>query len=131
MKFEADGIPVDKLPKPTGWRILIAPIIIEEVSKGGIALPAIVTEAREYFRTVAKVVAMGPECYTHPKFTGGRGLDEHQHAPWCKVGDIIQYHSFTGIEVSVTWGGETAKLRYINDENVISVFDDQTILINS
>ena len=40
MKFVAENVPADILPKPAGFRLLLAPVVIEDVSKGGIVIPA-------------------------------------------------------------------------------------------
>ena len=128
MNFEADSIPVALLPKPAGWRIMIAPVKIEETSKGGIVLTSESQKTLEYFRNIAKVVALGEGCYKHPKFQGGIGLEQREPAPWCKVGDIIHYSSYTGADIVINHEGELSRLKFINDDEVISVIDDLSIL---
>ena len=124
MRFEADNVPIEKLPRPAGWRILIAPVKIEEQSKGGIVLIDDSVKTQEYFRNIAKVVNMGHLCYTDPKFQGGIGLDKATPKPWCKIGDVIKYNSYTGQEVVINHDGEVNKLRVINDDEVICVIND-------
>ena len=58
----------DQLPAPTGWRILVEPIDIEETTAGGIVLAKESVQKREYNRYVGKVISMGPDCYNHEKF---------------------------------------------------------------
>jgi len=128
LNFEAQNIPVEKLPKPAGWRILIAPVKINDKSAGGIALLNESVKTLEYFRNIAKVVAMGDECYFHTKFQGGIPLDQHTPKPWCKIGDIIQYSSYTGAEITIHDKGELSKLKIINDDEVIAVIDDLSVL---
>lgn len=128
LEFEAEKIPVEKLPKPAGWRILIAPVKINEMSSGGIALLNESVKTLEYFRNIAKVVAIGDECYSHPKFQGGIPLEQKTPKPWCRVGDVIQYSSYTGAEITIQHEGELSKLRFINDDEVISVIDDLSVL---
>lgn len=128
MQFEADSIPAEKLPKPAGWRILIAPVKISDTSKGGIVIIDESVKTLEYFRNVAKVVAMGEGCYQHPKFQGGISLEQHSPKPWCKVGDVIQYSSYTGADIVIQHEGEQSKLKFINDDEVISVVDDLSVL---
>lgn len=125
--FEAENIPAEKLPKPAGWRLLIAPVKINETSTGGIVLVDRSIEELEYFRNIAKVVAVGDECYTHPKFQGGVPLDQRTPTPWCKVGDIISYSSYTGAEMTINHDGIKSKLRVINDDEVVTTIHDMSI----
>lgn len=128
MRFEAENVPFEKLPKPAGWRILLAPVKIEEQTKGGIVIIDESKKTAEYFRNVAKVVAMGSECYKDPKFQGGIPLEKATPRPWCKVGDVIQYNSYTGQDIIIKHEGEECKLRFINDDEVISVIDDLSVM---
>ena len=128
LTFEADSFPIEKLPKPAGWRLLIAPVKINDTSKGGIVLIDESIKVAEYFRDIAKVLAVGPGCYEHPKFQGGIPLDQKQPVPWCKVGDVIHYSSYTGKDITVKHDGETAKLKAINDDEVVAVIDDLSVL---
>jgi len=126
--FEADGIPLDKLPKPAGWRLLIAPIKIEEKTQGGIVLTGESQKTLEYFRDVGKIVAMGDECYKHPKFQGGIPLELREPKPWCKIDDVVQYSSYTGQVVVVQHEGKTYKLKVINDDEIATVINDLSVL---
>ncbi len=128
LQFEADGVPVEKLPKPAGWRLLLAPVKIQQKSSGGIILTDVTKETEEYFRDKAKVVAVGEECYRHPKFQGGIPLDVRTPKPWAKVGDIVQYSSYTGLGIAIQHNGEVHKLRFINDDEVVAVIDDLSVL---
>jgi len=128
IRFEAEDIPAASLPKPTGWRLLIAPVKIEEVTKGGIALIADSVKSQEYFRNVAKVIAMGDECYKHPKFNGGISIESRQPRPWCSVGDVIQYSAYTGVDTVFKFDGKEHKLKIINDDEVACVIPDLSIL---
>ena len=128
MNFEADNVPAELLPKPVGWRILIAPIKIEELSTGGIALPGGVVKNQEFFRNIAKVIAMGSECYKHPKFQGGISLDKCLPTRWSEVGDIIQYSSYTGADIFIQYENVLSKLKVINDDEVVCKISDLSTL---
>jgi len=128
MNFEAENVPLEKLPKPAGWRLLLAPVKINEISKGGIVIVDESRKTAEYFRNIAKVVAMGAECYQHPKFQGGIGLEKATPKPWCKVGDVVQYSSYTGADMVIQHEGTECKLRFINDDEVISVIEDLSVM---
>ena len=128
MKFEADDVPAELLPQPVGWRILVAPVKIEEMTTGGIALPGGVVRNQEFFRNIAKVIGMGAECYQHPKFQGGIPLEKCQPAQWCEVGDIIQYSSYTGADIFIQHENVLSKLKVINDDEVICKISDLSTL---
>jgi co-chaperonin GroES (HSP10) len=132
LRFEAEGVPVEKLPIPVGWRVLIAPIKIEEMSAGGIALVNESIKSEEYFRNVGKVLAVGPAAYSHEKFMNAVLIDgdvkKIRCEPWCKVDDVIGYHSFNGVNRVLKIGDETHTIRYINDDEVIELITDVSVL---
>jgi co-chaperonin GroES (HSP10) len=108
------------LPRPAGWRILIKPIRVQQRTAGGIELPVETQESMGYLRTVGQVIAMGPDCYAHPKFCGA--------VPWCQIGDWVRYHQHTGQKELVRGdNGEPIELRYINDDEVLGVASDPGI----
>jgi len=106
-------------PIPTGWRILIEPIKIEEKTTGGIVLPTAAVEAKEHLRYIGRVVAMGPLCYKHAKFMGG----DSDRVYWCAVGDMVAYGAYAGQEIKVRNknGSEYVSLKLINDDEVLAV----------
>lgn len=114
MNFLYDEDLPENLPEPAGWKILVRPIRVRAKTEGGIELPASSQEAQSYLRTVGQVIAMGPGCYSHPKFTGA--------APWCKVGDWIRYRQHTGHKdlIKTEKGRPPAEFIYINDDEVIA-----------
>ena len=52
-----------KLPKPTGWRLLVLPFKMKEKTKGGIVLAETTLERQQVASQVGLVMAMGPDCY--------------------------------------------------------------------
>ena len=62
----------EKLPKPTGWRILILPYLGAEKSKGGIILTDQAREREQLATVCGYVLATGPDAYADPgKFPKG------------------------------------------------------------
>lgn len=122
--FETDTIPLEKLPKPAGWRILISPVTIKDTTSGGILLVEDTVKHAEYFRNVGKVVAIGDEAYKHPKFTGGIPIDVREPRPWCKVGDVVQYSSYVGMDIKIMHDGKEVKIKVCNDDEVIAIVND-------
>ena len=53
-----------KLPKPTGWRMLVLPFRMDEKTKGGILLGNETIDRQQVASQCGNVLAMGPQCYT-------------------------------------------------------------------
>ena len=117
----ADWRGVD-LPVPALWRLLIEPIRVEEVTKGGIVLAPETQRAKEYLRYVGKVLAIGDGAYQHGKFDGCR--------PDLHVGDWVVYQTYSGFDVRVLDAGGTPRtLRFINDDEVMAIAPDPHALL--
>ena len=102
----------DRLPVPTGYRILILPHEPKATTKGGIMLAKQTLEKERIAAIVGLVVSVGPSAYADKeKFPDG---------PWCKEGDWIIITKYAGSRIKID-GGE---LRIINDDEVLAVVDD-------
>lgn len=112
LKFEAEDVPLDTLPDPVGYRILIAPVLINEMTEGGIVLPDSAKRLMEHYRTVGKVLKLGATCYQHEKFDG---------IAWCKPGDIVQFKEFEGHNTLIAYGDMVYTLKYLNDDAIFGV----------
>ena len=64
-----------KLPKPTGWRMLVLPFKMKEKTKGGVHLAESTLERQQVASQVGLVMAMGPQCYADK--------DRFPEGPWC------------------------------------------------
>lgn len=109
-------LPVEKvsdaiLPKPTGYKILIA-IPKKEAKIGSIHLPEQFRKAEETASIYGMVVALGPDTY--------RDLDKYPSGPWCQEGDWVVFRSYSGTRMVV----EGVEYRLINDDTVEAVVDD-------
>ena len=103
---------LERLPQPTGYRILIIPYYPSEKTKGGIIVPDAVRE-RESFATVsAYVVKLGPDAYKDAqKFPSGSYANEKD---WVLIG------RYSGNRFKV----EGLEVRVINDDNIIATILD-------
>ena len=54
---------IERLPQPTGWRILILPYMGQAKTKGGIILPEEAREREHYATVCAYVLKVGPDAY--------------------------------------------------------------------
>ena len=82
-----------KLPKPTGWRLLVLPFKMKETTKGGL------------------VLAMGPDCY--------KDKERYPDGPWCKEKDWDMFARYAGSRIKID-GGE---MRLLNDDEVLATID--------
>ena len=67
---------LERLPDPTGWRMLVLPFRMNEKSKGGVLFANETVDKQQVASQCGNVLAMGPDCY--------KDKDRFQE-PWCKV----------------------------------------------
>ena len=100
-----------KLPKPTGWRMVVLPFKMAEKSKAGLFFAKDTIERQQVASTCGLVLAMGPHCYDKEKFPEG---------PWCKKGDWVIFARYAGSRIQID-GGE---VRLLNDDEVLAKIDN-------
>ena len=104
----------ERVPQPTGWRILVMPYTGKEKTDSGIYIPDNARDRESRATVVGYVVKVGPLAYKDPdKF----GPDS---APWCKEGDWVCIGRYAGSRFNIE-GGE---VRIINDDEVIATIVD-------
>jgi chaperonin GroES len=103
---------IEKLPAPTGYRLLILPFSQKKMTKGGIMLAEATLEKERLATNVGFVVAIGPDAYKDPnKFPNGA---------WCQERDWIIFGRYAGARIKID-GGD---LRLLNDDEVLAVIDN-------
>ena len=100
-----------KLPKPTGWRLLVLPFKMKEKTKGGLVLADTTLEKQQVASQVGLVMAMGPDCY--------KDKERYPDGPWCKVKDWVMFARYAGSRIKID-GGE---MRLLNDDEVLATID--------
>lgn len=101
-----------RVPAPSGYKILIALPEVKEKTKGGVFLPDHLKDREGVASILGFVVAMGPDAYKdESKFPTG---------PWCKEGDFVIFRSYSGTRFRV----DGKEFRLINDDTVEAVVDD-------
>jgi co-chaperonin GroES (HSP10) len=101
---------VDRLPQPTGWRILVMPYKGKTKTDGGLILPDQVREREALATVVAYVMRLGPLAYKDPNKFGDNA------EPWCQEGQWVCIGRYAGSRFKIE-GGE---VRIINDDEVIA-----------
>lgn len=102
---------LDRLPQPTGWRILVMPYQGKATTKGGVHMPDEVVERESVATTVAYVLKVGPTAYDDKEKYG---------KPWCEEGQWVCIGRYSGSRFKID-GGE---VRIINDDEVIATIAD-------
>ena len=103
---------LDRLPNPTGWRILVLPYKGQGKTKGGIILSDTTIEERGFTTVTALVLKGGPDAYSD--------TERFPNGPWCKKGDWIIFGRYAGSRFGIE-GGE---VRILNDDEIIAVVKD-------
>ena len=98
-----------KLPKPTGWRMLVLPFRMDEKTKGGVLLGQDTIDKQQVASQCGNVIAMGDACY--------KDKERYPSGPWCKVGDWVIFARYAGSRIEIE-GGE---VRLLNEDEVLEV----------
>lgn len=103
----------DRIPKPVGYRVLVAlPKIDETYGDSGIVKTTKAIQHDTILSIIGAVVDMGDECYSDKeRFPSG---------PWCKVGDYVMFRANTGTRFRV---GDQ-EFRLMNDDSIEAVVPD-------
>ena len=100
-----------KLPKPTGWRILVLPFKMKEKTKGGLIMAETTLERQQVASQCGLVVEMGQQCYDKDRYPEG---------PWCKKGDWVVFARYAGSRIQID-GGE---VRLLNDDEILATIEN-------
>ena len=108
----------EKLPKPTGWRILVLPFKMKEKTKGGVYMGQETLERQQLAAQCANVLAVGPDAY--------KDRDRYPQGPWCKVGDWIIFARYAGSRIKIE-GGE---VRLLNEDEILATIKNPEDLLH-
>jgi co-chaperonin GroES (HSP10) len=103
---------LERLPQPTGWRILVMPYQGKAKTSGGIYVPDEVRERESVATVVAYVLKVGPLAYGDKEKYGDK--------PWCQEKQWVCIGRYSGSRFKID-GGE---VRIINDDEVIATILD-------
>jgi len=103
---------LEKLPSPTGWRILILPYKGHGQTEGGVLLPTSVVDQQKVSTQVGYVLKVGSLAYNDPnKFPTGA---------WCVEKDWVMFARYAGSRFQID-GGE---VRILNDDEILAKIND-------
>jgi co-chaperonin GroES (HSP10) len=105
------------LPKPMGYKVLIAVPTASRTFGGNIVKADSTVQAEEILSLVGLVLELGPEAYKDKaRFPSGEA--------YCKVGDYIMMRTYTGTRFKIK-GNE---FRLINDDSVEAVVPEPSAI---
>ena len=108
---------IERMPDPTGWRLLILPYRGKGKTEGGIYLPDAVVQEQTVSTQVGYVLKVGSLAYgDKEKFPTG---------PWCAKVDWVMFARYAGSRFKID-GGE---VRILNDDEVLAkILEPEDIL---
>ena len=116
---------IDRLPQPTGWRVLIAPFNPPKKSKGGILLNQKTLEEDAIQTNVGYVLRMGPLAYADK--------ERYPTGPWCEEKQWVIFARYAGSrfrlndEKRAAFGSE---VRILNDDEILGTIIDPDDIYN-
>ena len=112
-----DKSTLERMPEPTGWRLLILPYRGKGKTEGGIYLPHKVQEDSNIATVAGYVLKVGPLAY--------RDKEKFPEKAWCEQGDWVIFARYAGSRFRIE-GGE---VRILNDDEVLAtILDPEDIL---
>lgn len=100
--------------EPTGYRVFVRDLPIEERTKGGIILADTSIEADEFSQQFGVVLKKAPLAFT---IETPNGRIDDPAAP--NEGDIVNFSKYAGGQYKLD--GEGNKYRVLNDEDIVAV----------
>ena len=99
---------LERMPAPTGWRILVLPYRGKGKTDGGIYLPDAVVQEQTVSTQVGYVLKVGDLAY--------KDAEKFPMGPWCDQGDWVMFARYSGSSFKID-GGE---VRILNDDEVLA-----------
>jgi|TARA_R100000900_G_scaffold88917_1_gene69292 co-chaperonin GroES (HSP10) len=102
-----------QLPKPVGYRVLVAMPKVEEAFEGSELLKSVTTKHQEQVMSIiGLVIDAGEQAYSD--------VDRFPTGPWCEVGDYVMFRANTGTRFTI----EGLEYRLMNDDSIEAVVAD-------
>ena len=114
-----DASILERMPQPTGWRMLVLPYAGKAKTDGGIVLTKQTTDREALATVVAYVVKKGPLCYNDKSRYG--------ETPWCEEKQWVLIGRYSGSRFKLEDGAE---VRIINDDEVIATILDPDDIVS-
>tara|TARA_Y100000114_G_scaffold111233_1_gene105004 strand:- start:5077 stop:5490 length:414 start_codon:yes stop_codon:yes gene_type:complete len=110
---------LERMPEPTGYRMLVLPYKGKTTTDGGIQLLKETVDREALATVVALVLKMGPLCYNDK--------DKFGDTPWCREQQWVLIGRYAGARMKLEDGEE---IRIINDDEVIGTILDPKDIVS-
>lgn len=108
---------LERIPVPTGWRVVVLPYRPPSTTKSGIVLAEKAVEKQQVATVCGYVVEVGNLAY--------KDSDKFPDGPWCQKGDWVIFARYAGARINIE-GGE---IRILNDDEILArVKDPEDVL---
>lgn len=101
-----------QLPRPVGYKLLIALPKVEETYESGLLKAERTIHQEHILSMVGLVLDMGEQAYKDP--------DRYPTGPWCEVGNYVLFRSNSGTRFRVNG----VEYRFLNDDSIDGVVAD-------
>ena len=116
---ETQSTNLEKLPDPTGWRLLVMPFKVKEKSEGGVIIAQETLDRARAAVQVGYVLKKGPLCYADK--------ERYPTGAWCEEKDWVIFARYAGSRMEID-GGE---IRMLNDDEILGTIRDPKDLIHA
>ena len=110
---------LERMPQPTGYRMVVIPYKGKTTTEGGIQLLKETVDREALATVVALVLKMGPLCYNDKEKFGD--------TPWCQEQQWVLIGRYAGARMKLEDGEE---IRIINDDEVIGTILDPNDIVS-
>ena len=115
---KVDKSMMDRMPNPSGWRLLILPYRGKAKTEGGIYIPNKILDEDQVQTVVGYVLKQGPLAYAD--------TDKFPNGPWCEEKNWVVFARYAGSRFRIE-GGE---VRILNDDEILATIDDPEDIIS-
>tara|TARA_R100000935_G_scaffold18712_1_gene36138 strand:+ start:534 stop:1019 length:486 start_codon:yes stop_codon:yes gene_type:complete len=100
---------LDRMPNPSGWRLLVLPYKGKGVTEAGIQLVKETVDREALSTVICYVLKVGPLAY--------KDENKFDNNPWCKKGEWVLIGRYAGTRFRLE---DDHEVRIINDDEVIA-----------
>ena len=111
---------IERLPQPTGWRILILPFRGKGKTESGVYLPDEHVDREALATVCGYVLKVGPLAYKDESKFGNTEA-------WCKEKDWVIFGRYAGSRFKIE-GGE---VRLLNDDEILATINNPEDILHS
>ena len=107
---------IGKVPEPTGYRIVLFPLLLEKKTKAGLHLTDETVAEAQVATNVCRVLKIGPDAY--------KDKDKFPSGAWCSEKDWVLMGRYAGNKFKM----DGLEIKIKNDDNIIaSILDPKDI----